>query len=151
MNLHSKICLHASVCVIHFKCLKRLIFRNGGSTCQRPTSAQQYNFAMSLSITVCQPSISALVCRSDFNALHESLEASTTGPLIPISNAQADRLVSDRSQKRDPIGLFISVSNARTNRHLGLDQKLVARELNERSIVRLIKLGARFLMNRVNH
>ena len=34
---------------------------------------------------------------------------------------------------------------------LGLDQKLVARELNERSIVRLVKLGARFLMNRANH
>lgn len=34
---------------------------------------------------------------------------------------------------------------------VGLDQKLVARELSERSIVRLVKLVARFLMNRANH
>ena len=34
---------------------------------------------------------------------------------------------------------------------LGLDQKLVARELNERSIVRLVKFVAHFLMNRANH
>ena len=34
---------------------------------------------------------------------------------------------------------------------VGLDQKLVARELNERSEVQLVKLVARFLMNRANH
>ena len=34
---------------------------------------------------------------------------------------------------------------------VGLDQKLVARELNERSIVQLIKRVACFLMNRANH
>ena len=31
VNLHSKICLHTSVCCVHSKCLERQIFRNGGS------------------------------------------------------------------------------------------------------------------------
>ena len=32
MNLHSKICLHTSVCSSHLKCLERQIFTNGGSS-----------------------------------------------------------------------------------------------------------------------
>ena len=34
---------------------------------------------------------------------------------------------------------------------IGLDQKLEARALNEHSVVRLVKLVARFLMNRAKH
>ena len=47
--------------------------------------------------------------------------------------------------------IFMSSRKLRHYSQLGLDKKLVARELTEHLIVQLVKLMARFLMNRANH
>ena len=46
VNLHSKICIHTSVCSRHLKCLEKQIFRNGGSSIYSLGSISQWNMWM---------------------------------------------------------------------------------------------------------